>query len=258
MSLLTLKRCRPYLLGPVLPLCGLVAWWRMAASGHAGPLFVTPGQVLGTAYTLAANGELWQALWASLGRYMGGLGLGASAGLGAALLLGLSKTSRRLLGPTLRTLQQVSLFAWIPLIMAWFGLGETSKWVFIALAAFFPVLVNSFEGVGSVPVHWVEVARVLRFSRWQLLTRVVLPSALPSIFSGLYLAIIYAWLATLGAEYLMTSGNGLGNVLADGQDRYRMDQVLLGVLVVTGVGFGLNTLASRLETRLQRWKANSG
>lgn len=254
MSWTDIKCWRPVLLGAALPLGGLAAWWWAASTGQGGPLFVSPRQFLDTAATLGGNGELWQALLASLGRYLLGLGVGVAAGLVAGLLLGLSDLSRRLLGPTLRTLQQVSLFAWIPLIMAWFGLAETSKLVFIALAAFFPVLVNTFEGVGSVPAPLVEVSRVLQFNGWQLLGRVVLPAALPSIFSGLYLALIYGWMATLGAEYLLTSGKGLGNLLAEGQDSYRMDRVLLGVVLVACVGFALNALASRLEAHLQRWK----
>ncbi|WP_207281805.1 ABC transporter permease [Pseudomonas sp. FW300-N2F2] len=245
---------RPYVLGALLPLIGLLLWQAAATWGYTGPLFVTPQSVLSAAVEMSDDGQLWTTLFTSLGRYVSGLMLGASAGLATGLLLGLSRLSRLLFGPTLRTVQQISLFAWIPLIMAWFGLAETSKIVFIALAAFFPVLINTFEGVGSVPTALVEVARVHRFSRWQLLTRVVLPSAVPSIFTGFYLALIYAWLATLGAEYMLTSGDGLGNLLIDGQERYRMDHVLLGIFLVAAIGFGLNWLTHLLETRLLRWR----
>jgi sulfonate transport system permease protein len=259
MSQVRVPAWRPYVLGAVLPVGGLLLWWAIFA-GHwsSSPLFVAPQSVLSAAWELGADGELWTALFASLGRYLAGLVLGAGAGLAVGLLLGLSRLSRLLFGPTLRTVQQISLFAWIPLIMAWFGLAETSKVVFIALAAFFPVLINTFEGVGSVPVSLVEVARVHLFSRRQLLTRVVLPAALPSIFTGFYLALIYAWLATLGAEYMLTSGAGLGNLLVDGQEQYRMDHVLLGVALVAGIGFGLNWLANLLEAHLLRWRTPAG
>lgn len=254
MSRINAPAWRPYLLGAILPLITLLLWLTAAAWGKPGPLFVTPQSVLGAAVELSADGTLWTALFASLIRYLGGLALGATAGLAAGLLLGLSLLSRMLFGPTLRTVQQISLFAWIPLIIAWFGLAETSKIVFIALAAFFPVLINTFEGVSSVPVPLVDVARVHVFSRWQLLTRVILPSAIPSIFTGFYLALIYAWLATLGAEYMLTSGNGLGNLLIDGQELYRMDRVLIGIFLVAAIGFALNSVTIRLERRLLRWR----
>ena len=82
----------------------------------------------------------------------------------------------------------------------------------------------------------------------------VLPAASPSIFTGLHLALIFAWLATLGAEYLLVSGRGIGNTLIDGREHFWMDLVLFGVLVVGLVGFALNALAGRLEARLLAWR----
>lgn len=249
---------RPWLLGSLLPLAALLFWSLVALNGWSdSPVFASPADVVRAARALASDGELAEALLASLARYFGGLLCGALAGLAIGLLLGLSPLSRQLFGPTLRTLQQISLFAWIPLIMAWFGLAEASKVVFIALAAFFPVLVNTFEGVGGVPHALLEVARVHRFGRLQLLRHLVLPAALPSIFSGFYLALIYAWLATLGAEYLLTSGSGLGSLLVDAQEQYRMDRMLLGIVLVSAIGFGLSALAGRLEAHLLRWRQPS-
>ncbi len=241
--------------GLTIPLLLLLAWFSLQWLGVKGSyLLVTPAQVWHTASELFASGELTGALTASLLRYISGFAIGTLAGLAAGLLLGLSSLNRQLFGPTLHTLKQISLFAWIPLIMAWFGLGESSKIIFIALAAFFPALLNTFEGVGSVPAQLVEVARALCFSRWQLIRLVVLPAAVPSIFTGIYLGLIYAWLATLGSEYLLTSGMGLGNILVDGQEQLRMDFVILGIIMVGTIGFLLNWFASLLETYLSRWR----
>jgi sulfonate transport system permease protein len=143
------------------------------------------------------------------------------------------------------------------MISVWFGLGDTAKVVFLSLAAFFPVLLNTFEGIRSVPRELIEVGRVFALSPLQMLRRVVLPAALPSIFNGVHLALIYAWLATLGAEYLLTSGIGIGNLLTDGREHLWMDQVLLGVLMVGLVGYALNLAASGIESRLLRWRGTS-
>jgi sulfonate transport system permease protein len=104
--------------------------------------------------------------------------------------------------------KQISLFAWIPLISVWFGLGDVAKVVFLSLAALVPVVVNTCDGLRNVPPSLLEVARVYRFTRWQTIVGVMLPAALPSIFTGIYLALVYSWLATIGAEYLLVSGRG--------------------------------------------------
>lgn len=253
------RAVRKYLRGAALPGLIVLFWW-MAYALHwtDSKLFVPVGKVLETGWRLAAGGDLWIALGVSLLRDLAGFGIGAAAGLTVGILLGLSRWSRMLFGPTLHTVKQISLFAWIPLIMVWFGLGETSKIVFISMAVFFPVLLNTFEGVGSVSTELVEVARVLVFSRRQLITRIVIPSAMPSIFTGIYLGLIYSWLATLGAEYMLTSGVGIGNLLNDGRENFLMDQVILGVAMVGAVGFLLSWIAGLMERRMLRWRGPPG
>jgi sulfonate transport system permease protein len=81
---------------------------------------------------------------------------------------------------------------------------------------------------------------------------VMLPAALPSIFTGIYLALVYSWLATIGAEYLLVSGDGIGNTLIDGSEHFMMDLVLFGMVIIGLVGWALNVLARRLERRMQR------
>jgi sulfonate transport system permease protein len=119
--------------------------------------------------------------------------------------------------------------------------------VFLSLAALLPVAAHTCDGIHAVPHAYIEVARALRYSRWQLIRAVIVPAALPSIFTGLYLALIYSWLATLGAEYLLVAGSGIGNTLIDGSEQFRMDLVLFGVIVVGITGWALNALARAAE-----------
>jgi sulfonate transport system permease protein len=244
--------------GLALPALLLACWW---AAFHFHwtdtVMFVPIAKVWDTALRMSASGELWRSLGASLARDLAGFVLGSLAGLALGIALGLSRLLDELVGPTLNTIKQISLFAWIPLISVWFGLGDTAKVVFLSLAAFFPVVLNTFEGIRSVPHELVEVGRVFALTRVQMLHRVVLPAALPSIFTGVHLALIYAWLATLGAEYLLTSGIGIGNLLTDGREHLWMDQVLLGIVMVGLVGYALNVIASAIETRLLRWRGSS-
>jgi len=248
----------PALRGCVLPLALLALWWAAARFGWSqSPLLVPPAKVWDTALAQWRSGALTSALAASLWRDLAGFALGAGAGLLFGTALGLSRLFERLVGPTFHTVKQISLFAWIPLLSVWFGLGDTAKVVFLSLAAFFPVVLNTFEGIRGVPAELVEVARVLKFSRRQLLWRVVLPAASPSIFAGIHLGLIYAWLATLGAEYLLVAGKGIGNTMIDGRENFWMDLVLFGVIVVGLVGFVLNWIAGRIEHRLLSWRGRS-
>lgn len=244
--------------GAVLPALLLALWWAAFHFEWTDSVMLVPiDKVWETALRMSSSGQLWKALGASLVRDLGGLVLGSLAGFALGATLGLSRLLENLIGPSFHTVKQISLFAWIPLISVWFGLGDTAKVVFIALAAFFPVTLNTFEGIRSVPRELIEVGRVSALSPLQMLRHVVLPCALPSIFNGVHLALIYAWLATLGAEYLLTSGVGIGNLLTDGREHLWMDQVLLGVLIVGLVGFALNLIANSIEHRLLRWRGAS-
>jgi sulfonate transport system permease protein len=244
--------------GWVLPIALVVLWWAAVRFGWStSPLLVPVCKVWATAVQQVESGALFVALAASLWRDLAGFVLGAGVGLVFGTALGLSRLFEQLVGPTFHTIKQISLFAWIPLISVWFGLGDTAKVVFLSLAAFFPVVLNTFEGIRGVPADLLEVARVLKYSRWQVLLRVVLPSASPSIFAGIHLALIYAWLATLGAEYLLVSGKGIGNTMTDGRENFWMDLVIFGVIVVGLVGSTLNWIASRIERRLLAWRGRS-
>lgn len=245
----------PALRGWVVPALVLLVWWWAVASGWStSPLLVSPAAVWERAVQQVTSGELAAALSASLKRNVSGFAIGASAGLVFGVLLGWSRWVDRLVGPSFHTLKQISLFAWIPMLSMWFGLGDGAKVAFIAMAAFFPVVLNTFEGLRSVPREFVEVGRVYGLGWWQMLLRVIAPAAAPSVFTGVQLALIYSWLATLGSEYLMASGKGIGNTLVDGREHFWMDLVLFGVVVIGLVGYMLNAILGVLERRLLSWR----
>jgi sulfonate transport system permease protein len=234
--------------GAVLPIVAVALWWAVSAAHLVkSGLLVSPADVFRTACEQIESGALVRALSASLAREACGFAIGATAGFLLGGALGLSRIAARIVGPSFDTFKQVSLFAWIPLISVWFGLGDAAKVVFLSLAALLPVAAHTCDGIHAVPRQYVELAHALRYTRWQLVRHVLLPAALPSIFTGLYLALIYSWLATLGAEYLLVAGSGIGNLLIDGSEQFRMDLVLFGIVVVGATGWALNALARRVE-----------
>ncbi len=241
-----------------VPALLLVAWVICTHFKLVNPyLLVKPERVVQRALTELKEGELLSQLLASVQRDLLGFVVGSVAGLVVGGLMGLSPLYDRLFAPTFHAARQVAIFAWIPLMSVWLGTGEPAKVAFIALAAFYPVVIHTHEGIRSTARDYLEVARAFRFSRWQVLRKVVLPSALPGIFAGLHLALIYAWLATIGAEYLLAPGAGIGNLMINGRESLAMDKVLLGVVIVGGVGAALNGAAATLEAHLLRWRVSA-
>ena len=175
-------------------------------------------------------------------------------GFGVGVLLGLSTFCERLLGPSLSALRQIAIFAWVPLLTAWFGLGELSKGVFVALAAFFPLFIATQRSVSHLSPQLREAAHVMRLNLWQRLRLLVLPGAAPGIFAGLRLSLIYAWLGTIGAEYFMPSNGGIGSLMIGAQQLLRMDILFSGMLLVGVTGAALNLMGQIIETRATRWR----
>lgn len=247
---------RKTLRGLVLPLLILVAWEASSHLHWVDPRFLPPLEdIARTGWHEIWTGSLFLHLGASLARNLSGFAIGSTLGIVFGLVLGLSSLANRLAGPTFHTAKQIAVLAWIPIISVWFGFAETAKVVFVAVAAFVPVALNTIEGAASAPKALVEVSTVLTFTRWQSIRRVYLPAALPSILTGIHLGLIYAWLATVAAEYFMTVGPGIGGLIIAGRERFQMDLVMLGVVILGSVGFLLNAIATRIEAHLLRWRA---
>jgi len=240
--------------GAILPLLILLAWEGCTCFGlldvrlWSSPLLVAAG-----AWTALGDGSLAAALKASLSRDLAGFALGAGAAIPIGLLLARIRIAEALLGPTLNTVRQIALFAWVPFLSLWLGNGETGRIAFIALASFFPVLLNTELGARQVEIRYLEVARILNLKSHRVLLKVILPSAFPAILTGLRLGLIYAWLATIGAEYLFATTEGIGAMMMDARDLFRMDLVILGMAVVGGIGFLLNAILSRIG-HLPLWR----
>lgn len=242
-------------LGALPPVALLLAWQGAASIGWGDPrLLPSPGSVLATAWARLADPGLATALGVSLGRCLAGFALGAALGLGFGLLCGLSGAAARLVGPSFHALKNVAVFAWIPLIALWFGMGEEARLAFIAVAVVTPVALNVWEGIAGTPPLLLEVGAAFRFGLWQRLLRIRLPAALPSILTGLQLGLIHAWLATIGAEYFLAKGSGLGGLLIEGRDRFDMALLILGVVLLGGIGMLLNQLLQQLAMRLTPWR----
>ena len=239
----------------VVPAAVVVAW---AVTSHlrlVNPnLLPPPRAVLETAAEELGSSTFWLGVAASLARTASGFVLAALLGGTLGVALGVSRWADRLVGPTFHAYRQVAVFAWIPLLSAWFGGGEATKVAFITVAAATPVVLNTMEGVSAVAVEHVELARVLHLGPRHLVAGIIIPTATPQILTGLQLSLVTAWLATFGSEFFLQISPGVARILIEGRALARMDLVLVGVAVIGLIGFGLNSAMSAVERRLLHWR----
>lgn len=252
---------RPFRLSPktrrglVLPLAFFTLWQMASHMGWVDQRFLPPLENIAHLFWVElTQGDLLNHIRASLARDLTGFVIGTAAGIALGTLIGLSPVAERLINPTFNAVKQIAVLAWIPIISVWFGLAESAKIAFVTLAAFVPVVLNTIEGMQASPPQILEVGRALRFNRWQVLWRINLPAALPSILTGVHLALIYAWLATVGAEYFMSVGPGIGSLIIGGRENFEMDMVMLGVVLLGVIGYGMNLIAASIEKILLRWR----
>ncbi len=242
--------------GFVLPALALLAW-NVAAHSDAvhSYVFVPLEQVGRSLVDAIGSGELLNAWIASLGRTAAGLLIGASAGVALGAAMAIWPLADTLINPIYQAVRQVPLMGYIPLISLWFGNGEPSKLFIIVLAALYPTVLNTYEGIKTADRRHLAVGRIFLADRWQTLRYITLPGALPSIATGLLQAVAFAWLSSIGSELFFNPGPGLGNMMLNGQAAFRMDVVVLAVAVIGCTGFLMTKIITLATNRLLRWRS---
>lgn len=240
----------------VLPAILLLSWqWASGRGASAAYVFVPLEQLWAGLHELLADGALALHVAASLERALTGLVYGALLGIATGTLMAQSRVAERLVGPLYHTIRQVPLLGLVPLIALWAGSGEFAKLLIIGIAAFYPTVLNTFEGMRQVDVRYREVGAMLTLTRAQTFRRVLLPAALPAIITGVTHAQVFAWLACLGGELLFAAAPGIGALLLTSEQNGRMDVVLLSVLVISLLALVLNLLFTRAARLLVRGRS---
>lgn len=235
------------------PLALVLAVWELAAqAGWVDPLFLPP---LSAALTsLAANADLLATDAAlSLMRAFSGLLLGAGAGLCIGMLMARYRAVDRFFDPLIAAIFPTPKLALFPLLMVWLGLGEASKIGLVAITAFFPVAINTHAGMRSVDKFLVWNARSKGATSLQLLLRVMLPAALPFIFTGFRVATSFSFLLVVAAEMLSANG-GLGFRILYSQRNFESEMMYASILLVATLGFTVDRLVGLLGRKLLAWQ----
>lgn len=240
-------------------ICGigiLVGAWSLIHSARVFPddLFPSVAEMFRVARNMWANGTLPADIRTSMTRALVGFLIGASAGVLVALLTAATSPGRLIMQPVLRLFAPVPTIGLIPLTILWFGIGETSKYIVVALGVFVPVWINSHAGLSTTPVDYYRVSSCLGASRGLTLRRVVLPEALPDIVSGMRVGAATAFVLIVAAEMTGTT-NGLGFQIYQAQLFSQAARVVVCLVVLGALGAFVDQVIARGARRFIRWSS---
>lgn len=239
----------------VVSLLLILAAWQLATSTRlVNPLFLpAPSNVLVALWHLAVSGELWLHFSASIQRIAWGWSIGTVLGISFGLLVGLFSPVRAVGIPLVSAIYPVPKIALLPLLILWLGIGEPSKVTTIAASVFFPTVIATFSGVDSVPRNLLRMAQSFNVPLSRIVWNVLLPGALPGLFSGFRISIASALLVLVAAE-MIGAQYGLGSFLITAGNMMQTDRLMAGVVVLSALGLTMSFLVSCLEKRLLNWR----
>jgi sulfonate transport system permease protein len=236
------------------PLSLLLVWQLACMSGlFPVQVLVPPSEVARSLWQMATSGELGRHVGDSLYRLTLGFTIGALAGLTFGVSIALSRLAEAVLSPLFRTLWQVPVIAFIPTMVIFLGINEPFKIAIVAIAAFFPIALATFDAVRGVPRAWFEVARVYRTRLPDLVRRILIPATVPAVLTGLRIALTRAWIVLIAAE-ILAADSGIGQMMEMGRQLFQLDVVLAGVVISGVIGFTLDRGAREIERRATKWR----
>lgn len=215
-------------------------------------LFPPPSEVANTILALASR-DLFSHVAISTLRVATGFAIGTLLAIGLGTLTGMSRRAEALLDPSFQALRAIPSLAWIPLLLLWLGIDETPKIVLISIGAFFPVYINLVAGIHNVDRKLIEVGTIHGLPTRQLVRRILLPAALPHLFTGLRTGLSLAWMFLVAAE-LIAATKGVGYLLSDVRESSRPDIVLAAILILATLGKLSDSVLKHLESRKLAWR----
>ena len=246
-------RRRLYVLGiRLVSIAVVLTAWQLVGQRIDPILFTTPSAVSVAALQMVTSGELWSYLWPSLVVLVVGLVISALAGIAGGLLLARFWALDVALDMYITFLYSTPTVALVPLIVLWVGFESTAKIVILFLFAFFPLVINTYQGVKSVDPRLLEVGRAFRCSERQLWTNIVLPAALPFIVTGLRLAVGRGLIGMVLAD-LYTAISGIGYLIVRSASTYRVDKMFVPIVVLGLLGITLTALLRAAERWVAPW-----
>ena len=256
----TLSLGRPglLLLSWLAPAALVIVWELLARAGWLSPqVLPAPSKVIATAVKLATKDTLLNDLGVSLLRAAAGFAIGGSVGFALGILVGFSRIAEAAIDRSVQMIRAIPFLAVLPLVIVWLGVGEAEKIFLVALGVTFPIYINTTLGIRQVDPKLIELGRVQGLGPFELIRRIVLPGALPSILTGVRYALATAWLALVVAETIGAQ-SGIGFLAMDAREFLRTDVIVLTIVIYALIGVVADAVARLLERRLLAWHPNYG
>lgn len=223
----------------------LLAWWGatelLAAEGSLARRF-SPALALPALGRLVMESELWLHVFTSLKRVLVGLGFALLSGVPLGLLIGTSRIAEALTSPGFQFLRMVSPLSWMPIAVLVFGVGDPPVYFLLSAVAIWPIMLSTAAGVQQLNPHWLLLSKSLAATRWETLSRIMIPGTLSQVLTGLRLAIGIAWIVLVPCEMLGVQA-GLGYFILDTRDRLAYEELMAVILVIGVIGYALDALA---------------
>jgi ABC-type nitrate/sulfonate/bicarbonate transport system permease component len=237
-------------IGPLLAV--LLAWQAIAAVSGL-EFLLGPFEVAKHFFAALGNRELYDNIGASLSRALPGFAIGSALGMALGLAAGVARSLDRALSPVVFLTYPVPKIVMLPLFMIWFGIGDLSKVLIIALACFYPVFINAYYGARATQKVLVWSAMNMGAGRWRLFRRVVVPSALPQIFAGLRVSLALSFIVMFAAE-MINARSGLGQMIRVAENSLRFDLMYVSLVAIAILGYGADWLLSAARKRALAWQ----
>lgn len=241
---------------------GLIfAWWLVTQAGWIKPLFLpSPLAVIEAFVDVARNGftgsSFWEHTWISTARVFGAFLLACVIGVPLGIAMGMSPAARGIFDPPIEFYRPIPPLAYLPLMIIWFGIDETSKVLLIFLSVFAPVALGARAGVKSAAIEQIHAAYSFGATRWQVIRQVILPSAMPEIITAMRIGIGFGWTTLVAAE-MVASTSGLGYMVLSASKFLQTATVIMGIVVIAAIAYAFDHLMRFVERRVVPWKGRA-
>ena len=237
----------------ISPLVILLICEVIGRAGLIDPFFLpAPSAMLKSLWQMVITGEVFPHIGISVLRAVSGYVIAAVLGLFIGLLVAWSRIFEAIIDPLIELVRPISTFALVPVMFVWFGIGNGSKTAIIVKSCFFPIVLNTIAGIKGVDGRMVQAARSLGAKGRQLWTMVLIPSALPTIITGMRISTAMSMLSIVGVE-MLAADSGIGFLVIDAQRTFATDRMFAGIIVISLMGFGLDRIARYVQTRILSW-----
>lgn len=237
----------------IIPIILIVLWQVAANKGAINiQLFPSPVRIWQAFLNSIETGKLQENILISLERVLVGYFYGAVLGVFVGVVLGLSKKTYRLFSFLLEILRPIPIIAWVPVLIMILGIGELSKIIVIMIGSFWSIFLNTYDGIRNVDGKYLEVANMFMKNKRETVLSVMLPAALPSIFTGLRIGVGSAWISVIGAE-LIASSAGLGYMISYSREMAQPANMYVSVFIIGVIGYLINVVLKLMEKRTLKW-----